>query len=663
MLYVVRLVNANLGGAIAVRDPGGAENKLAVFADAVVEDFDFAGDHLCVLISRKRRIALLDLQRREVVARARLSFQPEGIVLSPDGGRAIAWASNPGRVGVVDLPSLAEARMFNLAERRADGDYDLVHRTDAELQEQRLRLVNLPYTDAPLRLMQFSKRVRPVFRADGRVVVPIEYYEQGPHFVRDHNDGKPLSSSFFQWTVGVAELDLDVARIAFRLFRRVAKQMLQCHFEVRAISPDGRQAVLHSANPVAGPAEGRPAIGALARVFGRKGTERSWAYGLELWDIGGEQPVRRSVVAYHPFRDDGFMHPTSARLTPAYAAKLRPEIDLVMPGLLAVLSGRGAEWQSSAEKRAEDAHFVPRETAATRPAFRPGFDRVADPLLFGPVMRRLLGVHPGTPQEMPWAKLSNRQKRFLSHFIEGWNFHAKTPVMAVAWTPDPDRVVVLGRNGIVREISFSQGPGVAFEVRDPPQPSYGFDWRSQDARLIPLGNRFFAVDYYSARFEFDLPESPDFGLHNLEGARPLPIRVITDSQQYTKESAAADRLTRAIRPGYITSMGESRRRLSQASKSLRPNCARTSTRSSSATAGRRLCFTAASRSRRWSSAISSSGMARKPPARRWKRCFRRGWSGPAEPCSRSGTLTTRRRPWGTSPSGSSSFAIRFRMRS
>lgn len=124
--------------------------------------------------------------------------------------------------------------------------------------------------------------------------------------------------------------------------------------------------------------------------------------------------------------------------------------------------------------------------------------------------------------------------------------------MAVAWTPDPDRIVVLGRNGVIREVSFTRGPGVAFEVSDPPEPSYGFDWRSQDAQLIPLGNRSFAVDYNSARFEFDLPESPGFGPHNLEGVQPLSIRVITDKALHARESTAADRLTRAIRPGYIT---------------------------------------------------------------------------------------------------------------
>jgi hypothetical protein len=552
MLYVVRLVNAYLGGAIAVRDSDGFEYKLAVFADAVVEDFAFAGDHLCVLISRKGGIALLDLHRREVVERARLSFQPEGIVVSPDGSRAVAWAANPGRIGVVDLPSLTEALTFNLAERRTDGGYNLVYRTADELQKQRLRLVDLPYVDAPLCQMRFSKRVRPAFRADGHIVMPIEYNEKGPDFVWDHIDGKPLSSSFFQWTVGIAELDLDAARIDFRPFRYIMEQMPQCHFEVRAISPDGQLAVLHSASPIAGPAKDRPEGGALARVFGRRGTKRSWAYGLELWDIAGKQPIRKGVTAFHAFRDDGIMHPTSVRLTPADAETLRPEIDLVMPGLLAVLSGRGAEWHTSAQKRAEDAYFVPRETAATRPAFRPGFGRVADPLLFGPVMRQLLEVQPGTPQEIPWADLSNRQKWFLSHFIRGWGFHARTPVMAVAWTSDPDRVVVLGRNGIVREISFAQGPGVAFEVRDPPHPSHGFDWSKQDAQLIPLGNRSFAVDYFSARFEFDLPQSTDFGFHNLEGTRQLPIRVITDHQQHVKESAYADSLTRAIRPGYIT---------------------------------------------------------------------------------------------------------------
>jgi hypothetical protein len=57
---------------------------------------------------------------------------------SENGPRAGAWAAKSGRIGVIDLPPLAEVRTFNLAERRADRGYDLILRTDAELQEQRL---------------------------------------------------------------------------------------------------------------------------------------------------------------------------------------------------------------------------------------------------------------------------------------------------------------------------------------------------------------------------------------------------------------------------------------------------------------------------------------------------------------------------------------------
>jgi len=60
-------VSATLGGAIAIRAPDGREDKMAVFADAGIEDFAMLGDERCLLISRNGGVALLDLAAREVV--------------------------------------------------------------------------------------------------------------------------------------------------------------------------------------------------------------------------------------------------------------------------------------------------------------------------------------------------------------------------------------------------------------------------------------------------------------------------------------------------------------------------------------------------------------------------------------------------------------------
>lgn len=550
--YVIRLVNANLGSAVAVQTPMAKQYTIAVFADGHIDDFALLTARLCVLISSKRRIALLDMEKREIIQRGRLSFQPRGIVIAPDGTNAVIYSENPAIVGLINLPALQERDIFNLAERRSDGGYDLVHRTSENLRKDGTSLQQIPFAEAPLRRLRFSKNVRPRLRSDGLLIAPFEYCRKGPEYIWDQTTPKPLASTLFDWTIGVAQLDLVNARVELRPFRRTMEHAGDSHFAIRSISPDAKHALLQSVSPIVSkPVRPKPAAGALAKVFGRR-EKPTWAHGLELWSLDGEIPIRQSTVAYDPFSDKALLHLNTARIEPEQVKQCLVQIDLVVPGVLAVLSGYQADWRESQEMKREEAFFTPLETTRSRPVRSPAFSKVDDPLFFGKIMRQMLGVLPTAPQTMPWSDMTNRQKWFLSHLLRGWNFHARTPVMGIAWTQEASRIVVIGRNGIVREVAFPEGPGPAWKVSDPPQSSHGFDWKSQDARLVRIRDRTFAVDYGAARLEFDLPASPNFGPHHLEGTKPLPIRVIMNHAQHAKELATADRLTRAIRPGYIT---------------------------------------------------------------------------------------------------------------
>lgn len=551
MNYVIRVVNPEGGGAVALRGPNEQEHLSPIFPDANVRDFALAGDHLCVLISENASIALFDLTRRQVVARARLPFHADGVMVAPGGDVAVFWSAIGGHIGRIDIPSLGGSFSFNLARRNADGDYDLIHRTPEQLRDERIYESRLPYTDAPLRKLRFSETCRPALDAKGRIVMPFAHEVEGAAYRLSGED--PITRHIQHSTVGVAIIDLGTARIAFRPLGPTVESALHDQIGVCAISPDGQRVLLHSTSLVPMPA--KPVAGqetAGPKTFGRRSVERDWAHGLEVWDISTGEAAKLGTLAHHPFRDAGLMHPTTVALTPAEADSRRPEIDRVMPGLLAALSGDLQFWREGPERRAEDSHFQPQEVERR---FRPGFEWVDDPLLFGQVMRRLAQVRPDAFGAMPWQELTNRQIRFMAYLRRGWRFHAQTPVMSVAWTDDRDRFVVIGRNGIVREISLAGGPGRAFEVENRPETLASLDWQNKDARLSHVGDRRFAVDYYATRFEFDLPPSADFGLHNLDGITPLPIRIITEQEAYRKETARAARLVRSIRPGLVTVSG------------------------------------------------------------------------------------------------------------
>jgi hypothetical protein len=550
MDYVVRIVGATLGGAVAVRSPDGEEYKIAIFADALVEHHAMLAGGRCLLISRNGGAALLDLAARAVVRRARLSLHPERIVAAPGPDRVVVYRHDPAIIAVLDLADLSEVRKFNLARRRPDGDYDLLFRSLDDLKAENISWHSLPNADAPLRVLKLARGVQPAMRGDADLVAALEYHEDGPEFAYDEVDGKPLTTKLVRRTSAVGIFDLDSARLQIRPLRQTIEHPLDSHFQVRLIGRDGTRAVLQSASPIEAPASGG-AVGALGRIFGRKPAS-SLAYGLELWDIGAAKPGRQAVVAYQAFRDQDLMHPSSVRLSPSEADLRRQAAALVMPGLEAVISGQRPQWEKGAARKREDEFFRPFATHVESARRRAPMSHLGDPTVFGEVLRTLLRSNKSAPQHMPWEAMTNRQKEFVSEIQRAWGFHAKTPVMAMAWTREPDRIVVLGRNATIREISLTEGPGPAYRLVDPPKSSYGFDWISRDADLVPIRGRTFAVAYYPARFEFDLPPSPDFGAHHLDRVTLLPFRIIMDRDRHDKELAEADRLTRAIRPGYVT---------------------------------------------------------------------------------------------------------------
>jgi hypothetical protein len=403
-----------------------------------------------------------------------------------------------------------------------------------------------------LRVLKLALGSTPRVRADGRLVAALEYHEDGPEYAYSETNGQALTTKLVRRNSAIGVFDLGAARLTIAPLRQTIEHPLDSAFPVRLISSDGTSAVLQSTSPLELPSQSPKgaAVGALSRIFGRRPAS-SFAYGLELWDLGSSKPVRSAVVAYQPFGDKGLMHPTTVRLSPEEAALRRQAASLVMPGVDAATTNQRAQWQKSEAKRREDDFFRPFAAHQEYARARAPLAHLGDPLVFGDLLRGLLRTNKLAPQDMPWDAMADRQRDFVSEIQRAWGFHAKTHVMAMAWTREPDRIMALGRNGIVREVSLTEGPGPAYQLIDPPKSSYGFEWTRMDAALIPIRDRTFAVDYFAARFEFDLPATPDFGAHHLDGTTQLPLRLIKDSDQHRRETKEADRLTRAIRPGYV----------------------------------------------------------------------------------------------------------------
>lgn len=553
--FEIRIVNGNIGGGVAVKKPDGKERKVAIFPDAHVEDFANFENKFCVLVSRKRGIAFLDLNTMKISKRIQLLHGVENVIISPNGKFALCYRCKEFTLIVLRLPDLEEIKVYNLAQRRDDGAYNLIYKTQEELKVEGVTFDKIPTGEAPLRRIRMSKNVCPKFTRDGKLVVPVEYYEEevtyelGPK--SSSSIAKLISYNFKKFTIGVAQINFSTETFDFRLIRQISESKLDTDFHVRSISEDGTKFILHSAHPI--PVTTGQKVQnkfGLKNVFGRR-QSASWGYGAEVWDITNMEPSLVKVNHYQNFDDNILIHPTTLKMFDHEKADFQYAVDLLLPGLIAALSGRRTEWENSSEKRKEDAFYTPGETGQELPSYQYPYWRVSDPLLFGEVMRQILKAHPSFPQNLPWADLTTRQKHFIKYLIEAWGFHAKTPIMSLTWIDNLDGFLVLGRNGALREISISQGPGPAYRIENRPKTLDSLDWQNKDAKLNHLGNRRFEVSYYATNFQFELPESSDFGPDQIGIVKPIAIQIITDREQHQKEVKAMDRLVNAIRPGYI----------------------------------------------------------------------------------------------------------------
>jgi len=551
--FEIRIINGNSGGGIAVKQHDGKEQKLAVFPDSHVEDFAKFENQFCVLVSRKRGIAFLDLELMAISKRFQLSHGVENVIISPNGKFAICYRCQELTLTVLRLPDLEEIKVYNLAQRRDDGAYNLIYKTQEELKNDNIRFDNIPIGEAPLRRIRISKNVCPKFTSDGKLIVPVEYFENELEYEIGPKSStcNPTSYKFNKFTIGIGEINFNTETFNFKAIRQVSEYRLDTDFCVRAISDDGTKIILHSSHliPATTGQEVQNKFG-LKKVFGRR-QSISWGYGMEVWNITNSQPSLDKIIHYQNFDDNTLMHSTTLKMFDHEKADFKYAIDLLIPGLIAVLSGRKIEWENSSEKRKEDVFYTPGETGQEIPSYQYPYWRVSDPLLFGDVMRQLLSIHPSFPQNLPWADFTNRQKHFIKFLIEAWGFHAKGPIMSLTWIDDLDRLLILGRDGTLREISINEGSGPACLIENRPTTLNSLDWQNKDADLIYLGSRKFAVSYYATNFQFELPDNSSFGANQISITKTLSVRIITDRELHQKEVKAMDRLVNAIRPGHI----------------------------------------------------------------------------------------------------------------
>jgi hypothetical protein len=135
--------------------------------------------------------------------------------------------------------------------------------------------------------------------------------------------------------------------------------------------------------------------------------------------------------------------------------------------------------------------------------------------------------------------------------VGGWGKHSDHAANSVAWSSH-DRLVVLSRDGTVRELSLSAGVGPAYRLVDPAGGAWPFSTRDIfPPELIHLHGNAFAVDLYNFRLEFDLPSADKLGAGNLAVSTTLAYRVVRDGEAHQAEVKQIDRLTEEIRRGYV----------------------------------------------------------------------------------------------------------------
>jgi hypothetical protein len=288
--------------------------------------------------------------------------------------------------------------------------------------------------------------------------------------------------------------------------------------------------------------------GMFRKMLGRT-PEKDPAFALGVWTTEG-RPELAEPVAFRSLRGENLLRVDTQRFGDAEITEACKEIDLVFPGVEAAFADRATAWRTSAEKQKEDAWFDPLETREA-PAFNPAFNRVHFPTLFAQTTQRLMKLHPAPFSALPWDSLGDRQCRFLASVLAGWGKHSAHAAVSMAWNSS-DRVVVLSRDGTVREISLSAGIGPAHRLVSPADGAWPFSDRDTfPPELIHLQGNAFAVDLFDFRLEFELPSGGSFGPGNLEGSTPLAYRVVKDRDAHQAEVKEVDRLAEAIRRGFV----------------------------------------------------------------------------------------------------------------
>jgi hypothetical protein len=501
---MIRKINGNIGSAIAVREPTGTEYKLAVFSDAGIVDFSMLDELRCVLLSEKRQVAIADLASRTIVLRGSLPFQASHIVADVARNRGIAYSCSPGLISIFNLSELKETQRYNILQARSDGAYDLLFRDYNELKESGIPWDRIPHAIGPLgeqmdpekfwldqypdvttglRRITFSPnstKTEAAFHSDGRVAIPYAV-DTGPS--EPHNKNAILTGL----NAGIATIDINSNRLELKEICR-KRNLPQGYYSreglpIQSINADATRATLRSFNPVSIAKtvdEDISGVGAIKK-FGRKRATVD-AFGLEIWAIDQQVPSLVTTVGYQPLQDELLSLIDTQRFSEAEIIEATTEIDLLMPGLVAALSGRQNEWARSAEKRREDIYFEPRE-AQNVPHYIPAWRRLHHPSLFGSVLRDLANTKANPLANIPWDLLTQRQCNFFAALLRAWGQHALDPVKSIVWLTD-DCFVVLGHNGIVREISLKLGPGQAYKLVDLTTKQYPFmDRRSDRANL------------------------------------------------------------------------------------------------------------------------------------------------------------------------------------
>jgi hypothetical protein len=570
MTVAIRVLNGTLGGALVI-GRGAEERKVAIFADAAVDDVAMLGGDRCIAVSRKRTTALLDLKSGEVIKRGHLPIKADYICVSPDGARALAYSCHPGLLAVLDPASLEVKARFNLARLRGDGRFDLVQKDQEELKAEETPWDAIPTSDGTLadevkaddfwiryasdrpsglRRLRFTRGARAVFREDGKVVLPFTFRKNGPEWVTDRSYDKPITASAGRMSVGVAVADLEGAWIEFQVLRETTEPGVETRFPVRAIGPDGSSAILQAVDPVASAAA--PSSGgfggSLRKVFGRRSSDNR-AFGLEIWDIAAEpRPVRS--LAFRPITSEALLPTDTQRFQEVQLNEARKEIDLVWPGIAAAYGGDQEGWGQSAQKRLEDSYFDPLETRKA-PSFIPAFGRVHYPSLFAETLQKLVTLHPRPFSALPWGNLDDRQARLVAAILTGWGAHSSHAAHSIAWT-GPRTFVCLSRDGMVREMSLDGDLYPAFQLVHPETRAWPYSDRDIfQPQLHWIAGRIFAVDLFNERLEFELPAAGPGADQEPTARIPLPYRIIKDRDGHALEVKEVDRLTERIRRGYV----------------------------------------------------------------------------------------------------------------